>query len=56
MNYRLEYISEDDFEKLVNMLCHEILGCGVIELGTDTLITQGFQNRLVEITNKNLRI
>ena len=31
MNYRLEYISEDDFEKLVNMLCHEILGCGVIE-------------------------
>ncbi len=31
MNYRLECISEDDFEKLVNMVCHEILGCGVIE-------------------------
>ncbi|MCD4732319.1 MAG: restriction endonuclease [Bacteroidales bacterium] len=31
MNYRLEYISEDDFERLVNMICHEILGCGVIE-------------------------
>ena len=31
MNYKLEYLSENDFEKLVNMLCHEILGCGVIE-------------------------
>ncbi|MBF0396730.1 MAG: restriction endonuclease [Desulfobacterales bacterium] len=31
MNYKLEYISEDDFERLVNMICHEILGCGVIE-------------------------
>ncbi len=31
MNYRLEYISEDDFEKLVNRVCHEVLGCGVIE-------------------------
>jgi len=31
MNYKLEYLSENDFEKLVNMVCHEILGCGVIE-------------------------
>ncbi|MBF0103134.1 MAG: hypothetical protein HQK77_19720 [Desulfobacterales bacterium] len=31
MNYKLEYISEDDFERLVNMICHEILGCGIIE-------------------------
>jgi len=31
MNYRLEDISENDFERLVNMICHKILGCGVIE-------------------------
>jgi len=31
MNYRLENTSEDDFERLVNMICHEILGCGTIE-------------------------
>jgi len=30
MNYRLEYLSEDDFERLANMICHEILGCGLI--------------------------
>lgn len=30
MDYRLEYISEDDFERLVSMICHEILGPGLI--------------------------
>ena len=29
--YRLENISEDDFERLVNMICQKILGTGVIE-------------------------
>lgn len=31
MDYRLENISEDDFERLVNMVCQTILGVGVIE-------------------------
>ncbi|TXN35715.1 restriction endonuclease [Flagellimonas hymeniacidonis] len=30
MNYRLEELSEDDFEKLVNTICQSILGTGVI--------------------------
>jgi len=37
MDYRLENISKDDFERLVNMICQRILGTGVIEFaeGTD---------------------
>jgi len=31
MDYRLENISEDDFERLVNMVCQSILGTGVID-------------------------
>lgn len=30
MDYRLELLSEDDFEKLVNRICQKILGTGVI--------------------------
>lgn len=30
MDYRLENLSEDDFESLVNMLCQRILGTGVV--------------------------
>ncbi|MCC5944482.1 MAG: restriction endonuclease [Bernardetiaceae bacterium] len=30
MDYRLENLSEDDFEKLVNTLCQKILGIGVV--------------------------
>lgn len=37
MDYRLENIYDDEFEQLVNTLCHKILGTGVIEFskGTD---------------------
>ncbi len=31
MDYRLENISKDDFERLVNMICQKLLGIGVIE-------------------------
>jgi hypothetical protein len=30
MNYRLEDLSPDDFEKLVNMLCQKVLGMGTV--------------------------
>jgi len=30
MDYRLETLSEDDFERLVNMLCQKILGTGTV--------------------------
>ena len=30
MDYRLENLSEDDFEKLVNMLCQKALGIGIV--------------------------
>ena len=30
MDYRLENLSEDDFEKLVNVLCQKILGTGTV--------------------------
>jgi hypothetical protein len=30
MDYRLENLSEDDFERLVNVLCERILGSGVV--------------------------
>lgn len=30
MDYRLELLSEDSFENLVNKICQEILGTGVI--------------------------
>jgi Restriction endonuclease len=30
MNYRLENLSEDDFEKLINMICQKILGMGTV--------------------------
>jgi hypothetical protein len=31
MDYRLEYINDTDFERLVNIICQKILGTGVIE-------------------------
>lgn len=31
MDYRLENLSDDDFEKLVNTLCQKILGTGVVD-------------------------
>ncbi|WP_310396538.1 ABC-three component system protein [Hymenobacter sp.] len=30
MDYRLDLLSEDEFEKLVNSLCNEVLGAGVV--------------------------
>jgi hypothetical protein len=30
IDYRLENLSEDDFERLVNMLCQKVLGTGVV--------------------------
>jgi hypothetical protein len=30
MDYKLENLSEDDFEKLVNILCQDILGMGTV--------------------------
>ncbi len=30
MDYRLENLSEDDFEKLVNVLCEELFGMGTV--------------------------
>ena len=30
MHYKLENLSEDDFEKLVNMLCEQKLGTGTV--------------------------
>ncbi|WP_071891372.1 ABC-three component system protein [Hymenobacter sp. PAMC 26628] len=30
MDYRLDLLSEDDFERLVNSLCREVLGTGVV--------------------------
>ena len=30
MDYRLELLSEDKFENLINKVCQEILGAGVI--------------------------
>ena len=30
MDYRLELLSEDNFENLINRICQEVLGTGVI--------------------------
>ncbi len=50
MDYRLENISKDDFERLVNMICQKILGIGVIEFaegkdgGRDGIFTGTAEN------------
>lgn len=61
MDYRLELLSEDDFEKLVNRVCQKILGTGVITFskgkdggrdGKFTGTSQGFPSATAPWTGK----